>query len=131
MCYPPIPESFFLHSELEDALKVLPTGIWDRYHLSGIPPQPKRAKGYGQYQFEAELTHAKQVYAEASEKAKTCPVDLSNLVHVVDSLFYKINLVLLEYKINHLSEQHCAVLEEEAQVSLADYFLHQQTKVSI
>jgi hypothetical protein len=131
MVYSITPETIFVHSELDEALRSLPTGVWDFYHDRGGRPQLKKSKGYGQQYFETELNQAKEIFAQAKEKVRTCPIDLNNNVHFVDNLFYKLNLALLEYKIAHLSEQHCAVLEEESHVSLADYFLHQQTKVCI
>ena len=129
------PENVFLHTELEGALKSLSRGIWDFHHSTrGKLFIVKRNKGYTQHQFEAELTEIAQVRDKAKLKIDTCPVDLNNRVHLLDSLFYKLSWTLLDFKLQQLAELHETVLNDDlddvTQPNLADYFLQQQTEVS-
>lgn len=100
--------SFFVHGDFLEAFKAAPHGIWDYFHRFAHHNHPRLAaasaqKGYCQELFERELEIVDTAVKTGKEKLKTCSVDYSIPHQVADNLFYRINHIVLELKLQYLN----------------------------
>lgn len=122
--------SFFIHSDFFEAFRAAPHGIWNYFHL----PTPVEAdKGYCQSVFERDVESVRKAVKNGVEKIASTPINPRQPHHVVDNLFYRINLTILQLKLAKL-ENLAALLDnsrlgDNSADSLAKFCFEESKKV--